>query len=961
MALASDSTTQYDSSGYTNSLTFSHTTSGTNRGMLLAVACRQMSDVSGATYNGTSMTQEVESVNANVSGSRIYSLIAPDTGANNVVVSLGAYRLISAFAQTMTGVDQTDMVEDTGASSSVYDYRVDANATTTLNGGWLWGAINLQNNYALTPTGTTELNDTDHSDSNLGRFGVAYTEVTKPAQAFIGFSWDTQDNANSCVVAVKPASAASAPTQYKYPIFGSNHFSLSNTATRYNAITANAIGWSSSTGHRSPFGVATYISNFKFVCASAPGSGKTWTVTLLLDGVATDISVAITGTNTDATDSTHTLLVLPGQAITVQVTPTSSPSIPAEVYWYCDAHTADAQPITSYEGSAISNTTVYTSLWGDSDTTTTEGQVSIVVPCDGVLSDLYTYSPSTGNNSLTATVVKNGSDTSLASTIAANTNYGVGDTANSVSVSAGDLISVKLSTLATNTLYVAFGLAFTPTTAGDGFIGFGANNVLNNSATEYTKPAGSMSWGATETEKDARIGDGFVATAIYARINQTANGTFTFTLRKNASDTALTVAVTGTTVGSGTDSIDISDGDEFSIKAVPSDTPTGSNYANIGILIREPSSGATIAPNDMSAGLSLDATTITQNHIISTNDMSLSLSADTTTIIQNHSLSAQDMSIALSEDTTTISQVHILVSNDALISLVADNTSITQDHIVNPDDGSMGLSIDTLAITQEQIIAVASVIFGLSLDATTIAQVNSISVDDVTMQLYSDNTSLLQIHEIMADAATMNMNIDNASITQNHDITADDLPISMTEDATTLLQDQTINPDDLSSSQSLDTTGLYQVHNVTSQDLTAGLSLSQTSIVQLHIILPQDIVTTMAIDAATVSSVYLITPDGMILSGTIDNSTVTQVQAITPASMVVGQSLDNATVLQAHVIIPDDVLMSLSTDKTTITTKTKVVGGGHTLISIDVDDDAITLGDNNDSIIIKINSMDITL
>jgi hypothetical protein len=104
-----------------SSLTFSVTVgaAGTNRLLFVGVSISkyQVSGVSGVTYAGVAMTK-IRSDDYLYQGtpyktqSSIWRLVAPSTGANNVVVTLnGSHDALRAGAISLTGIDQTSPVD----------------------------------------------------------------------------------------------------------------------------------------------------------------------------------------------------------------------------------------------------------------------------------------------------------------------------------------------------------------------------------------------------------------------------------------------------------------------------------------------------------------------------------------------------------------------------------------------------------------------------------------------------------------------------------------------------------------------------------------------------------------------------------------------------------------------------------------------------------------------------------
>ena len=93
------------------SITISHTTSGTDRLMLVGVSINDDDDetVSSVTYNGDGLTFVGAANESDDARTEIWRLVAPDTGTHNVVINFSANLDKAAVAgvMTFTGVDQT--------------------------------------------------------------------------------------------------------------------------------------------------------------------------------------------------------------------------------------------------------------------------------------------------------------------------------------------------------------------------------------------------------------------------------------------------------------------------------------------------------------------------------------------------------------------------------------------------------------------------------------------------------------------------------------------------------------------------------------------------------------------------------------------------------------------------------------------------------------------------------------
>lgn len=116
MAVAIDATSSSESPSGETSRTWSHTISGSTR--VLYVVCTLPNGgaditTASATYNSVSMAvTETQTATRQI---RVFRLIAPATGSNNIVVSWTGTDEIRCIAASYTGVDQTTP-EDTAVS-----------------------------------------------------------------------------------------------------------------------------------------------------------------------------------------------------------------------------------------------------------------------------------------------------------------------------------------------------------------------------------------------------------------------------------------------------------------------------------------------------------------------------------------------------------------------------------------------------------------------------------------------------------------------------------------------------------------------------------------------------------------------------------------------------------------------------------------------------------------------------
>ena len=140
MAVAFDTFSQFDQSVSGVTHTFSHTCTGSNRFLYTHIVTTESGGgdiVSGATYNGVAMTR-LNSILSS-SGQRIYFfyIIAPATGANNVVVTTSVNSTPSIRSSSFTGAKQSAFPDASGSNTATGGANLVLTLTTIDNNCWL--------------------------------------------------------------------------------------------------------------------------------------------------------------------------------------------------------------------------------------------------------------------------------------------------------------------------------------------------------------------------------------------------------------------------------------------------------------------------------------------------------------------------------------------------------------------------------------------------------------------------------------------------------------------------------------------------------------------------------------------------------------------------------------------------------------------------------------------------------
>lgn len=203
-----------------SSLTFSHTCSGSDRLLIVTTGALGFPPVAaptGVTYNGVAMTQiwteDYLEVFALEIRSEAWYLVAPATGANNVVATwaLGAEHCASSVS--FTGSDQSSPLGTPATAQG-------ASAPATVDAGSSAGDIVIDGARIGQPTITVGAGQTSRNEQENINFSSAGGSSTEPGGGTITMSWTMGaggygDKWAMGAVAVKPVAAAGGDTFFE--------------------------------------------------------------------------------------------------------------------------------------------------------------------------------------------------------------------------------------------------------------------------------------------------------------------------------------------------------------------------------------------------------------------------------------------------------------------------------------------------------------------------------------------------------------------------------------------------------------------------------------------------------------------------------------------------------------------------------------------------------------------------
>jgi hypothetical protein len=204
MAIAFNATSQNRTLA-SSSNTVSHTCTGSDRLLLTFIECQNGDLITGVTYNGVSMTQlGKNNISAFGFYNYIYYLVAPATGANNIVVSASGSCTIIQLSESLTGVNQTTPIDASNLINQTSSLANPTGSVTTLtDNAWVVGSCRISSFKPTVSAGTTERNissdigyilyDKNSTSSPVGTYTL---DTTSAAQTW--YFW---------TLAIKPVSA----------------------------------------------------------------------------------------------------------------------------------------------------------------------------------------------------------------------------------------------------------------------------------------------------------------------------------------------------------------------------------------------------------------------------------------------------------------------------------------------------------------------------------------------------------------------------------------------------------------------------------------------------------------------------------------------------------------------------------------------------------------------------------
>lgn len=212
MAIAFDAASTAHGGSTGTSVTWSHTVAaGSDRCLIVSLGTNGVT-ATGVTYAGVGMTKIGEQQEADTGHTvSMWSLVAPSTGANNVVASFSEDRSYSFVATSWTGVHQATPTSSMsgnrqiGAPSTTPTVTIASAADEIVVDSVIW------NQNALPATETVDASQTQRGGPAVGNF-VRCAVSSEAGAASVGMDWTMSSATNWAIgaISLRPSTAGSS-------------------------------------------------------------------------------------------------------------------------------------------------------------------------------------------------------------------------------------------------------------------------------------------------------------------------------------------------------------------------------------------------------------------------------------------------------------------------------------------------------------------------------------------------------------------------------------------------------------------------------------------------------------------------------------------------------------------------------------------------------------------------------
>ena len=209
MAIAFDASTD-GGLNFSNSLSFAHTCSGSDRILLVAVfgdLVTNAYDITSVTYNGSALTEIAREATPSDRWVGLYYIVAPATGSNTVAVTVTG-GVVAAACSSFTGVHQSSPIDSSSTSTATLAAGLTDFTTVVASSCWL--VMGGKNNTGATSAGT---GTTLRQGPANGIYLVDSNGTVATGSRFQEVAGSTA-NWSDVLISIAPAGGAGSPWYY---------------------------------------------------------------------------------------------------------------------------------------------------------------------------------------------------------------------------------------------------------------------------------------------------------------------------------------------------------------------------------------------------------------------------------------------------------------------------------------------------------------------------------------------------------------------------------------------------------------------------------------------------------------------------------------------------------------------------------------------------------------------------
>ena len=206
------------------SITWSHTVTTSGGSVVLVVGVNATgTTTTGVTYNGDAMTSlSTQAYNGATDEVSLWYLISPDTGANNVIVTLaGASAGAQAGSISLTGVDQTDPLDANNCTSGS-SANPSVSVTTVGDNSWLADIVGETSGSTTLTVGGSQTQRWSRAEITSSGGGSTRGPISPPAATTMTWTIGASGPWAHCAVSLAEAAQVTKDDPTLLLLTGSN-------------------------------------------------------------------------------------------------------------------------------------------------------------------------------------------------------------------------------------------------------------------------------------------------------------------------------------------------------------------------------------------------------------------------------------------------------------------------------------------------------------------------------------------------------------------------------------------------------------------------------------------------------------------------------------------------------------------------------------------------------------------